>query len=272
MQTASVIVRVKDEATTIGRVFELLREQTVPVEIVVVDSGSTDGTLELARRHSDRLVEIPAETFSYGRSLNVGAEHASGTILFAVSAHCFPVDRAWVHRSIAHYERDDVAATNGLFVHPEGRPLTEPFFQTAGSVADPSWGFANHASSWRREVWQQFPFDESLDAAEDKEWAWRVLNAGWTIVYDPLLNVSRAHRRDQGLRALYARQRKEARAIASRLPGKPFDGRAAMARWWNSFPYASTRPRWMRRLGPHRTVEILAKYHGGRDARHGGTT
>ena len=87
---ASVIVRTKDKADTVEATFAALRPQTVPVEVVVVDSGSTDGTLEIARRHADRLVEIPAEAFTFGRALNVGAAAATAPVHFALSAHCGP--------------------------------------------------------------------------------------------------------------------------------------------------------------------------------------
>ena len=90
---ASVIVRAKNEARGIERTFKSLRRQTVPVEIVVVDSGSTDGTVEIARRWCDRLVEIPAESFTYGYSLNCGAEVALAPFHFSLSAHCAP--EAW---------------------------------------------------------------------------------------------------------------------------------------------------------------------------------
>ena len=111
---ASVVVRAKDEARDIERTFKALRRQTVPVEIVVVDSGSTDGTVEIAKRWCDRLIEIPAESFTYGYSANLGAEAASAPFCFSLSAHCAPLGDDWVERSLRHYAREDVAATNGI--------------------------------------------------------------------------------------------------------------------------------------------------------------
>ena len=110
---ASVVVRAKDEARDIERTFKVLRRQTVPVEIVVVDSGSTDGTVEIAKRWCDRLIEIPAENFTYGYSANLGAEAASAPFCFSLSAHCAPEGDDWVEHSLRHYAREDVAATNG---------------------------------------------------------------------------------------------------------------------------------------------------------------
>ena len=75
---ASVIVRCRDEHETLSRTLSTLRAQTVPAEVIIVDSGSVDGSVELARREADRVIEIPQERFSYGYSLNVGAANASG--------------------------------------------------------------------------------------------------------------------------------------------------------------------------------------------------
>ena len=99
---ASVIVRCKDKASTIERTFLALREQTVPVEVVVVDSGSTDGTLEIAERYADRLLRIRPEEFSYGHALNLGAAAASGEVHFALSAHGTGLSPTWIADSLRH--------------------------------------------------------------------------------------------------------------------------------------------------------------------------
>src|SRR5207253_519729 len=112
-EEATVIVRARDAAETIERTLQSLRAQTVRAELLVVDSGSTDGTLEIAFRLADRVVQMPPEEFTFGRALNVGAHEAKGSIHFALSAHCFPERTDWIERSLAHYERADVAAPCG---------------------------------------------------------------------------------------------------------------------------------------------------------------
>jgi rhamnosyltransferase len=161
--SASVIVRCRDEAPTIERTLLSLRRQTVRSEIVVVDSGSMDGTLEIARRLGDVTIEIPAFDFTYGYALNVGARAAKAPVHFALSAHCFAERPDWIERSLAHYEDSRVAATNGIATFADGRPVRETFLQDAAHArGNARWGFSNHASSWRVEVWRRFPFDEAL--------------------------------------------------------------------------------------------------------------
>src|SRR4051794_37307753 len=173
MEPASVIVRAKDKAATIERTLRALRAQTVPAEIGVVDSGSTDGTLEIARRWADVVVEIDPGDFSYGGALNLGARRASGTVHFALSAHSVPERDDWIEQSLRLYADDgQVGATNTAMLTPDGTPIEGWYFQTLEDVDRcPVWGFSNHASSWRAEIWRELPFREDLLACEDKEWS-----------------------------------------------------------------------------------------------------
>ena len=262
---ASVIVRVKDECATLARTLATLRAQTVRPEIVVVDSGSTDGSVELARREADRVVEIPSSSFSYGYSLNVGAAAASGDVHFALSSHCFAPPH-WVERALGHYAREDVAATNGIQTFADRTRVREPFLQDATHArSDPWWGFSNHASSWLAAVWREYPFDESMDYAEDREWAWRVTAAGWLIVYDPELWVDLSHSW-RGRRNFFTRQRRAARAVASFSGAPPYRIRDLARDWWWDIPDDRHSAGAHRLLNVGRVAGLLGHYVGRREA------
>jgi glycosyltransferase involved in cell wall biosynthesis len=264
---ASVIVRVKDEARTLEHCLELLRSQTVEPEIIVVDSGSTDGSLEIARRYSENVILIPPEEFTYGRTLNVGARAAVADFHFAISAHCYAERPDWIERSLKHYARPDVAATNGIQSFADGRPVTEPFFQDAAHArSNPFWGISNHASSWRRSVWQQFPFSEEVDYAEDREWALRVLDAGWKIVFDPELWVDLSHRWRGGARELFRRERRAARAVCSFAELPPYRRRDLAREWWREIP-PDGHSALLHRLNYVRIAGLAGKYVGAKEAR-----
>jgi rhamnosyltransferase len=267
MADASVIVRTKDVEGTIERCLRLLRAQTVALEVIVVDSGSTDGTRDIASAWCDRLVQVPPDQFTYGRALNIGAEVASAPVHVAVSAHTFLERRDWVERAISHYRRPDVAAVNGSIFLPDGRPQASVFYQdAAASRRNRSWGFSNTAASWRAAVWKRFRFDESMEASEDKEWSWRVLDAGWVIAFDPYLWIPDSHRRQAGLLALFARTKKEAAAMAERGALPPFSARAALAEWWRVDRSLPARRRFRRRANHFRIAEIAGRYAGQRAA------
>lgn len=264
---ASVIVRVKDEAATLVATLEALRAQTVEPEVIVVDSGSTDGSLEIARRWCDQLVEIAPGEFSYGRALNIGARNASAPVHFALSSHCAPARRDWIACALAHYARDDVAGTTGDLELPGRVPLPGPFFQDESFArAHPRWGFSNHASSWRASVWEEFPFDESLEAAEDKEWALRVLAAGWVIAVDPRLWVDMSHGWRNGTRSFFQREKRVARAM-SRFAALPAYGPGELLHeWWYEIP-PDHRSVLRSRLNPTRWAGMLGRYAGQRAGR-----
>ena len=220
--TPSVVVRAKNKEQTIERALRALRDQTVEMEVILVDSGSTDRTVEVARPYCDQVVTIPAEAFTYGRALNLGAKHASGQVVFALSAHCVPPSREWAEVSLEAYADDQVAGTWGPRSRPDGEPLVGPArFTLADLERDTTWGFSNNASSWRKAVWERFPFDEQLVACEDKEWMWRVLSAGFSLYADPRLVVDSSHRRDAGLRSLYRRVHREHLVMAGMLDYPP---------------------------------------------------
>ena len=263
----SVIVRAKDKVGTIGATLESLRRQSVEAEVIVVDSGSTDGTLRVAEELADLVVHIAPEDFTYGGALNAGAAVASAPIHAALSAHCVLDSRTWLEDSLGEYERADVAATTGGFTTPAGEPLPGTYHQTLEDVArDPLWGFSNHASTWRADVWREFPFREDLGACEDKEWSWRVLAAGWTIAYAPELRVLMAHRRAAGLRPLTRRIANEAEAMVSLGAAAPLSGSRALHAWWSAFPTPSRLPSTVRRASPHRVVELAGAVSGSRRA------
>lgn len=265
---ASAIVRVKDEASTIGATLESLRAQTVPVEILVIDSGSTDGTQEVARPLCDRLIQIAPTDFSYGYALNLGAREARAPFHFALSAHCVATHREWVERALAIYERPDVAGVNGIQTFADRSRVTETFFQTAEHARrDPFWGFSNHASSWRAAAWRDHPFDETLDYAEDREWSWRVMDAGWVIAFDPDLWVELSHSWRGGTRDLFQRQRRGARGVAAFAPLPRYGVGELVSEWW-SIP-DDRRSALFHRANPRRLAGLCGKWLGHREARSG---
>jgi rhamnosyltransferase len=258
---ASFIVRAKDKAATIERTLRSIRDQTVAAEIVVVDSGSVDGTLELAERWADRVVRIPPERFTYGYALNLGAEHAAAPVHVALSAHCVLPHADWLARCLSHYGRADVAAVGGRRRQPHEPDTLATFLQTyAHARNNPWWGFSNHAASWRADVWRRIRFDEQLGYAEDKEWALRILAEGWLIAFDAALLVDMSHQLRTTLGDFTSRQRRAAEAIASFSPTSRYGPRELAADWWSG--EVDHRPAWRRRLSPHRIAGLLAKFYG----------
>lgn len=258
----SVIIRTRDSAATLPQVIRAVRAQTVVSEIVVVDSGSVDDSLSIADASADVVIRIPRAGFSYGRALNLGAQAASGAIHFALSSHSFPPDEGWLERSLSKYERADVAATTGAPTLPGGRELLhDTFFQTLeDALAFPAWGFSNTAASWRADVWREYPFDQRLEACEDKDWGFRVLSAGWVIAIDPTLCVGEAHKHTQGLRHLYRRTWREYKELGTFVFVPSYSAADCFSQWLRDVPSDARARGWRTRLNYYRATELVAKY------------
>lgn len=76
----SIIIRCLNEEKHIGRLLAGIAEQTLQeVEVILVDSGSTDATLSIAEHFPTRIISIRPEDFSFGYALNVGCAAATAT-------------------------------------------------------------------------------------------------------------------------------------------------------------------------------------------------
>ena len=99
MKLASIIVRTKNEGKWIRRCLEAIYDQTYTnVEVVVVDSGSTDNTLSILDEFADqRLILVHYEgDYIPGKSLNFGCQNANGEYFVFLSAHCIPASKTWL--------------------------------------------------------------------------------------------------------------------------------------------------------------------------------
>ena len=115
-QVISVVIPVKDGGADLERCLTAIaaQEATEAVEVLVIDSGSSDGSAELARRMGARVEEIPAAEFGHGRTRNLGAELARGDVLVFTSQDAYAADTAWLESLVAPLrERPRVAGVYG---------------------------------------------------------------------------------------------------------------------------------------------------------------
>lgn len=195
----SIIVRALNEGEHIGRLLEGVRSQTLePDEIVLVDSGSTDHTVEIADAHGAEIVHILPQEFSFGRALNLGCKHATGDILVFASAHVYPTDNRWLERLLAPFADESLALTYGGQVGDERTQFSESqvlrrWFPDI-SDDDQRHPFCNNANSAiRRSVWEHLPYDEELTGLEDVDWANRAHALGHRLAYVAEARVVHVH-------------------------------------------------------------------------------
>ena len=197
--TASVVVRCYNEAEYLPKLFSELKRQTYrDFEVVVVDSGSNDGTLDIVQNEDVVLCHIKKEEFSFGRSLNIGCKAASGEFLAFISAHCYPEHEEWLENLLSGFGDEKVAAAYGRQrgipeSHFSERQIFRRWFPDKSVVRqeDP---FSNNANcAVRRSLWEEFPYDESLTGLEDVAWAQQVMRHGWWVSYRADAGVIHVH-------------------------------------------------------------------------------
>lgn len=177
-------------------------------EVLMIDSGSTDQTLEHAAEYPIELLRISPDEFGHGRTRNLAARLAQGRILVFLVQDAVPERADFLDRLTAPLERPDVAASYGRQVpHEEADPVerfylastypNRPRALAVGNDGVPrrihSLFFSNVCSAIRRPVWSRHPFDETLIMSEDQKWAKEVLAAGHMIVYSPDAVVRHSH-------------------------------------------------------------------------------
>ena len=260
----SVIIRSKNEEAAIAETLTAVRDQSIypDAEVIVVDSGSTDGTVPIARGFGIAPIEIPAESFTYGRSLNIGCERAGAPVLVALSAHAVPTDSAWLERMLSAFEDKTVACACGYDNDPCGGALSAPVLQDlALARAAPTWGYSNASGGFRAELWRRRRFREDMPGSEDKEWAWHWLERGWRVLVAPDLSVAHDHGDEPPL-TTYRRAHREFEGLAMFGGYRPESLGSLAGRWWSDADGRSSALR--ARLSPRRAARLLGAHRGGR--------
>jgi rhamnosyltransferase len=283
------------------RTLEHIRQQQSdrPFEILVIDSGSTDGTASFLRAQDLRLIEIERRDFNHGRIRAMAIEQARGDVVVLTVQDAQPADRLWLQRLLDGFDDPAVA---GVYSRQIPRPAASPFTRLrlerwlAGEAGPrvqhiPDWaafealhpleklrtiGFDNVSSAVRRRIARDVPFRD-CEFGEDLDWSLRVLKAGYRIVYQPLSTVIHSHewslrREFQRVyldhrhlhRLLGVRTVPTLRAAAAQSVG----GILQVCRLIGADRTLSTteRLKWWSLAGPHIVSQTLAQYLGARSS------
>jgi glycosyltransferase involved in cell wall biosynthesis len=222
----SLVVRAFNEERHIGRLLEGVRHQTVrDVDVILVDSGSTDATAAIATQYGARVVHIQPDEFTFGRSLNRGLAAATCDLVVIASAHVYPVYPDWLERLTEPFQNPQVALTYGKQRGAETSEFSEQqvFARWYPDQSDPAQKhpFCNNANAAiRRSVWETHPYDETLTGLEDLAWAKWAFEQGHVIAYVAEAEVIHVH--EETPRGVYNRYRREAMAFKRIYPEAHF--------------------------------------------------
>lgn len=206
---ASIIIPTKNAGARFDKLLNGITKNKVDFdyEIIVVDSGSTDNTKDIAKNFSARLIDIKPLSFSHGGSRNIGAENAEGEILVFLSQDTIPKDEGWLSSLVKGFSDKNVAGIFGRQIPNEDASAIEKFFLryiypgrkiikffiNPDNCTLQDILFSNVNSAIRRSEWEKNKFKEHLVMSEDQAWSRDMLMKGKKIAYEPLASVFHSH-------------------------------------------------------------------------------
>jgi rhamnosyltransferase len=298
----SLVLLTKHGGSTLPKVLESLWKQRTSgtLEIIAIDSGSTDDTLELLEPRVTRLIQIRPSEFNHGSTRNQAIEKASGEFVVILVQDALPVGDTFLEALVAPFATDPTIA--GTFARQIPRrgasaltkhylrhwiaysnvPRTSRLQGVHGGEAELQampplermrfCAFDNVASCIRRSVWKTHPFQHT-PIAEDLRWGREVLLAGHAIAFVPEAVVEHSHDRS----AMYEYRR--TRVLHEQLfdlfgirtiPTLPALGRSVVTSTFHHLRVEAGSPARLPAALALAVAWPLGQYVGGRRAERGG--
>ncbi|MEI8342607.1 MAG: glycosyltransferase family A protein [Verrucomicrobiota bacterium] len=188
----SIVMRSKNDGPLIGAVLRSVYDQDYPggVELVHIDSGSTDDTVEIINStHPWKLIQIKAEEYVPGVVLNRGMRESRSEWVVFLNSDAEPVNRSWLSELIAAAQAQEKTGT--AFSRQVPRPDCQAVY---AFDYDRCFGPERESANWphffsmvscivNRQAWEEQPFREDLQYAEDDEWSRRLKDHGWGVAF-----------------------------------------------------------------------------------------
>lgn len=214
----SIIIPVKNGSETIKSCLDAITKQTLinKTEIIIIDSGSTDGTLEIIQAYKVHVYHLDPKDYNHGETRNLGVSLAKGEFVVMTVQDATPINEYWLETMIAHFDDPDVSGVCGQQVvlkdankNPlqwfrpanEAKPLKyqftnpEDFTKLPGKIQHTYCNWDDVNAMYRKSSKIQLPF-RKLMFSEDTLWAKDALSAGHAIVYDYRARVDHFHHQD----------------------------------------------------------------------------
>jgi len=221
---ASIVIRTYNEEKHLDNLLVEVNKQKCDLfdfEVVVVDSGSTDRTLEIANKHGCRVTHIKKSEFTFGRSLNMGCKFAKGDFLVFISGHCIPTNDQWLDELCKPLLDKQVAYSYG---RQQGKDTTkyseyrhfEKWFPMYSKLPQVGFFCNNANAAITRQAWLKFEFNEELTGLEDMHLAKLLVESGDKVGYVSTSSVYHIH--DESWRQVRTRYEREAYALQRIMP------------------------------------------------------
>lgn len=211
----SIVIPVRNGMDTLHKTITGIQNQSIfsNCEVIVIDSGSTDGTVEfLSQFPFVKVIPIDPKTFNHGATRNLAIDYCNGEFIFMTVQDAWIIDREMLSRMVGNFEDPEVMGVCGNQIVPRekgtnphqwSRPQTIPqpksvqfkigdFLNLSPKEQFSYCGWDNVVSMYRASGLKDLPFI-TTQFAEDLAWAKSALIAGHKIVYDPRCKVNHYH-------------------------------------------------------------------------------
>lgn len=215
---ASIIIVTKNQKSFLEETIPTLLKQKLEekFEIIVVDSGSTDGAIRYIKTLPVRLVKYKG-SFNCARAFNLGASKARGKYLVRLSGDCVPQDNLWLKELLAGFLDEKVGGVFGKYIisgkkgygYPDYWPKSrfpnklkryhiKPIFLMGilGIGGKRAFDFTGGCCAVRKSIWKKRALNEKLIEAEDAEYSWFIHLIGYDIVCNPKAQVLHEHKKN----------------------------------------------------------------------------
>lgn len=228
----SIILLTKNGGNRLKELMESIKAQNFRgrLETVAVDSGSEDDTLEILESYNARIFRIKPEDFHHSKTRNYGASKSKGKVLVYLTQDALPVGTDLLKNLLSPLNDEDVAVAYGrqianlhakmvdtffysYFYPNEKKVLNEIHTEDAKKFFMENIFVSDVCSAIKKDVWEQLKFSGDVHMSEDKDFALRVLKAGYEIVYEPEAAVYHSH--EYSLGSLFTRRFKDGAAFSS---------------------------------------------------------
>ena len=202
----SIFIPTKNAGVEFKTVLEkIYNQQELHLELIIVDSGSTDHTLEIVTRYPAKVIKINPEEFRHGKTRNMALTYSSADYIVFLSQDAVPADEYWLSNLLRNFSDEKTA---GVFSKQIPRKKTHEiqrffymYYFPETKIVRPNKlynsiqnrFFSNVSSCIKKEVLQKYPFDNSILTTEDQEWANRIIKSGYKTVYEPESIVIHSH-------------------------------------------------------------------------------
>lgn len=202
----SIIIRTYNEEKWINEVLKSIFNQSYKnFEVIIVDSQSTDKTLDICSNYECKVVTINKSDFNYSYASNVGAQHATGDIICYLSGHSVVANTKYLEIANQIFKDKKVGGAYGEVIALPDGSIIEKLFNNLGYRKNKDKGnvYENDIrpgilscsnAMIKRSIWEEHKFKEELGhGGEDVEMAYRIIKDGYYIVKSPDLLVMHSH-------------------------------------------------------------------------------